>query len=185
MIDMVQAMNWTYVFAIYTDGSYGQAGMEAFRNETSYLNICLALYEKIREYASDEDYELVIRKMNHTANARVIVCFCYGETVRGLLGAMQRLGLATRFLILGSDGWSDRIDVAKDYYEEAVGSFSIKAYSPKVTEFDKYFINLSPANNARNVWFNEYWEEMFKCHIEETSRRKHPIPCQSESIQFF
>ena len=58
--------------------------MEAFRNETSYLNICLALYEKIREYASEEDYEVLVRKMNKTANARVIVCFCYGETVRGI-----------------------------------------------------------------------------------------------------
>lgn len=57
--------------------------MEAFRNETSYLNICLALYEKIREYASEEDYEIVVRKMNKTTNAKVIVCFCYGETVRG------------------------------------------------------------------------------------------------------
>jgi len=58
--------------------------MEAFRNETSYLNICLALYEKMREYASEEDYEVLVRKMNKTANARVIVCFCYGETVRGI-----------------------------------------------------------------------------------------------------
>lgn len=75
--------------------------MEAFRNETSYLNICLALYEKIREYASDEDYELVIRKMNSTTNARVIVCFCYGETIRGLLGAIKKLDLKGRFVILG------------------------------------------------------------------------------------
>jgi hypothetical protein len=84
-------------------GSYGQAGMEAFRNETSYLNICLALYEKIREYASDYDYEAVIRKMNTnvTSSARVIVCFCQGETVRGLLGAINKLNLKGRFLIVG------------------------------------------------------------------------------------
>jgi hypothetical protein len=80
-----------------------------------------------------------------------------------------------------SDGWSDRIDVAKDYYEEAVGSFSIKAYSPKVTEFDKHFANLNPSNNLRNEWFNEYWEEMFKCHIEEATRLKHPTPCKSKT----
>jgi metabotropic glutamate receptor 1 len=101
MIDVVQKMNWTYLFAIYTDGSYGQAGMEAFRNETSYLNICLAMYEKIREYASEEDYENVIVKMNQTSNANVIVCFCYGETIRGLLGAIKKLGLKGRFVILG------------------------------------------------------------------------------------
>ncbi len=80
--------------------------------------------------------------------------------------------------LLKSDGWSDRIDVAKDYYEEAVGSFSIKAYSPKVTEFDRYFTNLNPANNLRNEWFNEYWEEMFKCHIDEATKAKYPTPCK-------
>lgn len=100
--DVVVKMNWTYIFAIYTDGSYGQAGMEAFRNETNYLNICIASYEKIRAYASMEDYEIIIRKMNQTtSNANVIVCFCYGETVRGLLGAINKLGLKGRFLILG------------------------------------------------------------------------------------
>lgn len=82
-------------------GSYGQAGMEAFRNETLYLNMCLVEYEKIKEYASDEDYELVIKKMNKTTNATVIVCFCYGETVRGLLIAINKLNLKGRFLILG------------------------------------------------------------------------------------
>jgi metabotropic glutamate receptor 1 len=100
--DVVVKMNWTYIFAIYTDGSYGQAGMEAFRNETNYLNICIASYEKIRAYASMEDYEIIIKKMNQTtSNANVIVCFCYGETVRGLLGAINKLGLKGRFLILG------------------------------------------------------------------------------------
>jgi metabotropic glutamate receptor 1 len=100
--DVVVKMNWTYIFAIYTDGSYGQAGMEAFRNETHYLNICIASYEKIRAYASMEDYEIIIRKMNQTtSNANVIVCFCYGETIRGLLGAINKLGLKGRFLILG------------------------------------------------------------------------------------
>lgn len=101
MIEIVLKMNWTYVFAVYTDGSYGQAGMEAFRNETAYLNICLAEYEKIQEYAVDKDYEMLIRKLNRTTTAKVIVCFCYGETVRGLLGAIHSLNLKGRFLILG------------------------------------------------------------------------------------
>ena len=120
MIDVVKKMNWTYIFAVYTDGkeilatileklitpfdilgSYGQAGMEAFRNETVYLDICLTEYEKIQEYATPNDYEILIKKLNRTQKARVIVCFCYGETVRGLLSAMNKLKLKGRFLILG------------------------------------------------------------------------------------
>jgi hypothetical protein len=78
--------------------------MEAFRNETVYLDICLAEYEKIQEHAVNNDYDALIRKLNKTENARVIVCFCYGETVRGLLGAINRLELKGRFLILGRFG---------------------------------------------------------------------------------
>lgn len=81
-----------------------------------------------------------------------------------------------------SDGWSDRIDVAKDYYEEALGSFSIKAYSPVVEEFNDYFINLNPSNNLRNVWFVEYWEDRFKCYIEEASKAKYKTPCKSKCL---
>jgi hypothetical protein len=82
-----------------------------------------------------------------------------------------------------SDGWSDRIDVAQDYYEEAVGSLSFKAYSPVVTEFNEYFQNLNPVNNLRNVWFNEYWQERFKCFIEESTRTKYSTPCKSKFIK--
>ena len=154
--------------------------MDAFHSETSLLNICLAVYTKIRESAKEDVYEKLIIKMNKIPKARVIVCFCYGETIRGLLAAIHRLNLKGRFTILGSDGWSDRIDVAQDYYEEAEGSLSIKAYSPLIEEFDNYFTSLTPSNNARNVWFNEYWEERFKCYLEETSKQKFPTPCKSK-----
>ena len=76
-----------------------------------------------------------------------------------------------------SDGWSDRNEIAEDYYEEAVGSLSIKAYSPLIKEFDDYFTALNPSNNLRNVWFNEYWEERFQCHVEEQSASKYSKPC--------
>lgn len=83
-----------------------------------------------------------------------------------------------------SDGWSDRIDVAQDYYEEAEGSLSIKAYSPLIHEFDGYFTGLNPSNNARNVWFNEYWEERFKCYLDESSKQKFPTSCKSKKFFF-
>lgn len=65
------------------------------------LNICLAVYEKIKEYAVDNVYEALILKMNAIPKARVIVCFCYGETIRGLLRAIHKLNLIGRFIIVG------------------------------------------------------------------------------------
>ena len=179
IIDLVLKMKWTYIFAVYTAGSYGQNGMETFRIETKLLNVCILGPVEVREYASNTDYEAIISNMNRTKRARVIVCFCYGETIRGLLRAINKLNLKGRFIILGSDGWSDRIDVAQDYYEEAVGSLSIKAYSPLIKEFDSYFTQLNPSNNLRNVWFDEYWQERFKCYLTGSpASRKFTAPCE-------
>jgi hypothetical protein len=178
MIDIVLKFNWTFVHAVFTVGSYGQAGMEAFRNETLHHNICIAEYEKIQDGAEQHEFERVILKLNRTTQATAIVCFCYGETVRGLLQAINKFKLKGRFSILGSDGWSDRIDVAQGFYEEALGSFSVKPYSPLVEEFNSYFAHLNPDNNKRNVWFNEYWEDRFKCFVDEKSKEIYRESCK-------
>jgi phosphoglycolate phosphatase-like HAD superfamily hydrolase len=51
--------------------------------------------------AEDEVFDGVIRKLDEDKNARVVVCFCEGMTVRGLLAATKRLNLTGRFLFLG------------------------------------------------------------------------------------
>jgi hypothetical protein len=59
---------------------------------------------------------------------------------------------------------------------------SVKAYSPVVKEFDNYFISLDPSNNLRNVWFEEYWQERFKCHLTDEYIKKFPFPCKSKFL---
>ncbi len=77
--------------------------MDAFRNEITQLklNVCLAAYEKIQLDAKPNDIDRLVIKLNKTTSARVIVCFCYGETVRELFIAIKKLNLTGRFLILG------------------------------------------------------------------------------------
>lgn len=38
-------------------------------------------------------------------------------------------------------------------------------------------MNLNPSNNKRNVWFNEYWEETFKCYLNPSNKSKFTTPC--------
>ena len=73
-------------------------------------------------------------------NARVVVCFCEGRTVRGLLAAIRANKLEGLFHIMGrygngadyqhflkndnlhsSDGWADRADVIQGLETAAVG----------------------------------------------------------------
>lgn len=100
----------------------------------------------------------MLRNIQQDPNANVVVCFCEGMTVRGLLRALERLNLTDRFLLIGSDGWADRADVVQNYERQALGSMSIRIHSPYVKSFDKYYFSLNPFTNKRNPWFQEFWE---------------------------
>ncbi|XP_069676283.1 metabotropic glutamate receptor 1-like [Periplaneta americana] len=167
MVDIVRKYNWTYVSAVNTDENYGQSGIQAFRELAEKANVCIAKEDSVLSNAEDDMFDSVILKLNEDQNARVVVCFCEGMTVRGLLAATKRLNLTGRFLFLGSDGWADRSDVTDGYESQARGSISIRINSPNVTEFDDYYFNLNPYNNARNPWFREFWQYRFNCTMRD------------------
>jgi hypothetical protein len=113
----------------------------------------------------DEKFQELMKNLQEDDNANVIVCFCEGMTVRGLLKAIKHLKLTNRFLIIGSDGWADRQDVVLDYEQQALGSISIRIHSPSIKSFDDYYFSLNPFENLRNPWFKEFWEDKFHCKM--------------------
>ncbi|XP_074837533.1 metabotropic glutamate receptor 5 isoform X2 [Carettochelys insculpta] len=166
MVDIVKRYNWTYVSAVHTEGNYGESGMEAFKDMSAKEGICIAHSYKIYSNAGEQSFDKLLRKLrSHLPKARVVACFCEGMTVRGLLMAMRRLGLAGEFLLLGSDGWADRYDVTDGYQREAVGGITIKLQSPDVKWFDDYYLQLRPETNLRNPWFQEFWQHRFQCRL--------------------
>ncbi|XP_070313250.1 metabotropic glutamate receptor 5 isoform X2 [Odocoileus virginianus] len=167
MVDIVKRYNWTYVSAVHTEGNYGESGMEAFKDMSAKEGICIAHSYKIYSNAGEQSFDKLLKKLtSHLPKARVVACFCEGMTVRGLLMAMRRLGLAGEFLLLGSDGWADRYDVTDGYQREAVGGITIKLQSPDVKWFDDYYLKLRPETNLRNPWFQEFWQHRFQCRLE-------------------
>ncbi|XP_034972101.2 metabotropic glutamate receptor 5 [Zootoca vivipara] len=141
--------------------------MEAFKDMSGKEGVCIAHSYKIYSNAGEQSFDRLLEKLrSHLPKARVVVCFCEGMTVRGLLMAMRRLGLTGEFLLLGSDGWADRYDVTEGYQREAVGGITIKLQSPDVKWFDDYYLQLHPETNHRNPWFQEFWQHRFQCRLK-------------------
>ena len=82
-------------------GNYGASGIEAFETLKDEYGICIAASEKVSITATDKDYDNVIRKLEDISTAKVVVCFCEGETVTNLLKATKRLGLSGQFVFIG------------------------------------------------------------------------------------
>ncbi|KAK1170816.1 metabotropic glutamate receptor 1-like isoform X1 [Acipenser oxyrinchus oxyrinchus] len=166
ILDIVKRYNWTYVSAVHTEGNYGESGMEVFKELATQDGLCIAYSDKIYSNAGEKHFDRLLRKLRERLpKARVVVCFCEGMTVRGLLMAMRRLGVAGELLLIGSDGWADRDEVVEGYEQEAVGGITMKLKSPEVMSFDDYFLKLRLDTNTRNPWFAEFWQYRFQCRI--------------------
>ncbi|XP_054871939.1 metabotropic glutamate receptor 1 isoform X2 [Amphiprion ocellaris] len=166
MLDIVKRYNWTYVSAVHTEGNYGESGMEAFKELASQEGLCIAHSDKIYSNAGEKHFDRLLRKLRERLpKARVVVCFCEGMTVRGLLMAMRRLGVFGEFLLIGSDGWADRYEVVEGYEQEAEGGITMKLQSAVVKSFDDYYLKLRLDTNKRNPWFPEFWQYRFQCRL--------------------
>uniref|UniRef100_UPI0037E7339E metabotropic glutamate receptor 1 isoform X1 n=1 Tax=Semicossyphus pulcher TaxID=241346 RepID=UPI0037E7339E len=187
MLDIVKRYNWTYVSAVHTEGNYGESGMEAFKELASLEGLCIAHSDKIYSNAGEKHYDRLLRKLrDRLPKARVVVCFCEGMTVRGLLMAMRRLGVYGEFLLIGSDGWADRYEVVEGYEQEAEGGITMKLQSEVVKSFDDYYLKLRLDRNTRNPWFSEFWQYRFQCrlpgHPQENKNYK-KVCTGNESLQ--
>ncbi|CAJ1078456.1 metabotropic glutamate receptor 1 isoform X3 [Xyrichtys novacula] len=187
MLDIVKRYNWTYVSAVHTEGNYGESGMEAFKELASLEGLCIAHSDKIYSNAGEKHYDRLLRKLRERLpKARVVVCFCEGMTVRGLLMAMRRLGVFGEFLLIGSDGWADRYEVVEGYEQEAEGGITMKLQSEVVKSFDDYYLKLRLDTNTRNPWFAEFWQYRFQCrlpgHPQENKNYK-KVCSGTESLQ--
>ncbi|XP_061896895.1 metabotropic glutamate receptor 1-like [Entelurus aequoreus] len=166
LLDIVKRYNWTYVSAVHTEGNYGESGMEVFKELAALDGLCLSHSDKIYSNAGEKQFDRLLWKLRQRLpKARVVVCFCEGMTVRGLLMAMRRLGVAGEFLLIGSDGWADRMEVVEGYEQEALGGITVKLQSAEVSSFDRYFLKLKLASNSRNPWFPEFWQHRFQCRL--------------------
>uniref|UniRef100_A0A336LKC4 CSON009533 protein n=1 Tax=Culicoides sonorensis TaxID=179676 RepID=A0A336LKC4_CULSO len=175
IIDIVRRFNWTYVSAVNTDENYGQSGIQAFRELAEKYDVCIAREDSVLSNADKSQFDDVLRNLEYDKLANVVVCFCEGMTVRGLLAAMERLNLSDRFLFIGTDGWADRADVVAGYERQALGSITVRIHSPYVDSFDKRYFSLSPFTNTRNPWFKEFWEHKFACQIPADANALQPL----------
>ncbi|XP_062857228.1 metabotropic glutamate receptor 1 isoform X2 [Trichomycterus rosablanca] len=166
MLDIVKHYNWTYVSAVHTEGNYGESGMEAFKELAAEEGLCIAHSDKIYSNAGEKHFDRLLRKLRERLpKARVVICFCEGMTVRGLLMAMRRRGVSGEFLLIGSDGWADRDEVVEGYEQEADGGITMKLQTEEVQSFNEYFLKLRLDTNTRNPWFAEFWQYRFQCRI--------------------
>lgn len=82
LVDIVKSVNWSYVSTIYSEGSYGEYGIEVFHREAQERNVCIATAEKVPSAADDKEFDNIILKLKKKNNAKGVVLFTRAEDAR-------------------------------------------------------------------------------------------------------
>ncbi|KAH0950802.1 hypothetical protein HN011_007155 [Eciton burchellii] len=169
LVDVVKIANWSYVSTVYSEGSYGEYGIEVFTREATERNVCIAAALKVPSAADDKIFDDIIQRLSKKPNARAIVLFTRAEDARGILEAARRANLSQPFQWLASDGWGRQGKLVEGLEEEAEGAITVELQSERIPGFDEYMASRTPENNRRNPWFGEYWEEVFGCILRKNA----------------
>ena len=169
LVDVIQEYNWDYVFTVNSHGNYGQKGMAELWKAMDTAGICVADAAQLPSLPKDEDFDEVIKNIvtgrrESSNSVNTIVLFTTQADSADLIGAAKKAG-ATQFTWVGSNGWSNRLDVTNGNEEVADGSLTVNHLEGEVPRFEKHFKDLKPSDNKFNPWFVEFWEEIMKCNI--------------------
>lgn len=172
LVDVIREYNWYYIFTVNSYGNYGQKGMAELQKAAQEAGICVANAAQLPSLPSEDDFKKVItnflaKRRESSNSVNTIVVFTTQADSADLLRAAKEAG-ATQFTWVGSNGWSNRVDVTDGNEEVADGSLTVNHLEGVVPRFDKHFKNLKPSDNQFNPWFEEFWETVMKCNIAGT-----------------
>ena len=174
--DIVVYFKWTFVFALHSDDTYGNGGINALIKLLSEKTPTICVAEKIplSVQATPQDYDDELQKMskNYLKNATVAILFAHIEAANGIMAALQREYNRNNLYFknmtwIGTDSWGDSLKETYRSIPRAILSVLQKA--KKYDSFDSYYLSLSPNNYSRNIWFNEFWENKFGCSLTNVS----------------
>ena len=94
----------------------------------------------------------------------------YSCNCRGLLAAAKRLAITDHFIWVASDGWGRQHKLVEGLEDVAEGALTVDLESKSVPGFDDYMLSLTPANNQRNPWYGDYWQEVHGCLLPHNAQ---------------
>ncbi|XP_065062313.1 metabotropic glutamate receptor-like [Rhopilema esculentum] len=161
--DLLQHFNWTYVSAVYSRGNYGQRGMEILLEEMAKRSICVRTRNLLPRKVREDYIDSVIKKLYASPTANVVVLFTTIEDTSALLHGIRRAGRrAGNITLVSSTAWTPGFSFFSGLEETAKGSLILSYSNMRVTDFEDYFVRLTP-RTANYTWFLEFWRDVFKC----------------------
>ncbi|XP_059143222.1 uncharacterized protein LOC131930655 [Physella acuta] len=172
MLNIVKTMQWQYVGLLYVQNNYGAKAMKAFKELAAKDgSVCVAEEISIGEKVSEDDGKNFFKIWTHltTMQVKVVVFFGIDVRYRTFLKYLEDEGRNGKFIFIGSEDWGNNKYILQESPKSARGSITLKVEEINLesdSRFGTYLQSKSPSLNDTNIWFPEFWQNIFKCNFK-------------------
>ena len=162
IIDLCRHFNWTSIAVIYSAGSFGESAYESLISEGREKNVCIVGNFKLTRKTNYTDIFDMLAKEPQT---KTVVLLCLFTEVRKLLQVAINRDETYTWITKDIWGYQTKYLNTESLRNKANENLILSLHSSKIKEiFTKYFSKLTPQNNKRNPWFQEYWQQQVRKH---------------------
>ncbi|XP_068226599.1 metabotropic glutamate receptor 3-like isoform X2 [Palaemon carinicauda] len=154
ILKILRSFGWSYASLVYSGDDYGEDGHRQLKAKAAEFDVCFASPHRISKEDDDLHYRKVVDDLKKEAT--VVVVFAHRRVFSRLMRTVELADLHSRFMWVGSDGWSSSTPEQMETVLE--GAIAVEPLARPLPGFDEYFQSLSSESNTRNPWFAEYWK---------------------------
>lgn len=173
ILEIIKAMKWEYVGLVYVKNNYGTKAMEEFKRVAMKegSSVCVAPEFGISELQSESDStdfrRICIELLNQSV--KVVVFFGIDVRYRHFLSFMEKEQRYGKFIFIGSEDWGVNREIYESGPKSARGSLTLKVQDIQLDsdmQFRQHLASKIPTANDSNIWFTEFWQNVFSCNIK-------------------
>lgn len=174
-----------YVQVISTEDTIGRYGRHEFAKVAFENKICITQNISLprNEFLTESDTDDAIDKLSLQDETTVVVLFVTNPRLL-LLSAEKKYNITSHYLFIATDKWGANPDMLRDLKKllskRQIVIFDVE--TADLPDFDKYLDTESTRTNNNN-WFNEYYEELYRCTTTSNSSSRFPNACIGTSYR--
>lgn len=175
--DVVIHFNWSFVYALHSDDTFGKSGLEVMLNKITRQNgstKCVAIQIAIPLAPSVEEFDEIVARMNQpwVRNATVALMYGYKSQTTGIMEAIRKLVLREPDTPLQYLTWvgCEALRVEPKYHRFIRGMIRMEYKVNTSYHFQRHFTSLTPDGAPGNPYWRNYWISKFNCSMNGVPR---------------
>ncbi|GAB1608013.1 Metabotropic glutamate receptor 3, partial [Argonauta hians] len=167
------------VQVISTEDTVGRFGRQEFAKVAFDNKICITQNISLprNEFLSEADTDSAISKLTQQKFSTAVIIFVTNPRLL-LVSIENHFNVTSEFLFIATDKWGADKDMLQGLNKTLSKPSRLVIFDVETADlpgFDKYLDSKSKRGAINNNWFDEYYENLYKCSL--TSSSKFPVPC--------